>query len=319
MPVRFFYIYIHIALLFPLPLYANPQKNFEQVFATTVLLTNSDAITFGFSNFDPTEVLNLDDSQQESEQIRLRNQLKVFSLPHTYDLAVINDKYYDQLTFALAYVKQTQEQDFSIAAKDLNTDIIYGGYFAFTRNFKLNKVWTFRSRLGSHLLHHKNKHDYNSAESQQLREQLDGKYFNVEANALLLEPNIRFTYDNEQAWGNWIFSSDYNYFYGWTFAGADASSGARPEGWEIGNTIKTHFTLYDASYHAESLYLKAQRVDIGGDIKPSMGTDHYYEFGVGLLFNTAKLLPWLDNAGIGLNLNVGSQLSGGSIVLYINE
>lgn len=319
MPTRAFYIYFLITLLFPLSLYANPQKNFEQVFATAVLLTDSDAITFGFSNFDPTGIFNLDSSLPESEQVQLRNQLKVLSLPYTYDLAVSNEKYYDQLTFAFAYVKQTQEQEFATDVKDSNTDIIYGGYFAFTRNFKLTNTWTFSSRLGSHLLHHKNKHDYNSAESQQFQEQLDGKYFNVEANAFLLEPNIRFTYDNEQPWGNWIFSSDYKYFYGWTFAGADVSKGARPEGWEIANAIKTHFTLYDARYHAESLYLKAQRVDIGGDIKPSMGTDHYYEFGVGLLFNTEKLLSWVDNVGIGLNLNIGSQLSGGSVVLYFNE
>jgi hypothetical protein len=255
---------VYSLLSLPLSLIASPQKNFEQVFATSVLLTNSDAITFGVSNFEPTELLNPSDAQQE-ESVQLRNELKAFSLPYTYDLTVDNAQYYDQLTIAVSYVKQKQEQEFTETVNDLNTDTIYGGYFAFTRNFKLNKFWTFRSRLGSHLMHYENEHDYNSAESQQYRDQLDGLYFNVEANAFLIEPNIRFTYDNEQEWGNWIFSRDYNYFYGWTFAGSDSSKGAHPEGWEIGNTIKTYFTLNDARYHAESLYLKAERVDIGGD------------------------------------------------------
>jgi len=305
-------------LLLPLSSIASPQKNFEQIFATSVLLTNSDAITFGVSNFDPTGLLNPDDAQQE-ESVKLRNELKAVSLPYTYDLPVANEQYYDQLTMAVSYVKQIQKQAFFGNVDDLNTDTIYGGYLAFTRNFKLNKFWTFRTRLGSHLMRHENEHDYNSVETELFRDQLDGNYFNVDANAFLIEPNIRFTYDNEQSWGNFIFSSDYNYFYGWTFAGADASKGARPEGWEIANTIRTHFTLFDARYHAESLYLKAQRVDIGGDIKPSLGTEHYYEFGMGLLLNTAKFTSWVDNVGIGLNINVGSQLSGGSIVLYFNE
>ncbi|MEH6451955.1 MAG: Solitary outer membrane autotransporter beta-barrel domain, partial [Psychromonas sp.] len=169
------------------------------------------------------------------------------------------------------------------------------------------------------LMRHENNFDYNTPESEQYRDQLDGEYFNLESNAFLVEPNFRFTYDNQQAWGNWIFSSDYNYFYGWTFAGADSSKGAHPEGWEIANTLKTHFTLYDARYHAESLYVKAERVDIGGDIKPSLETSHYYEFGIGLLLNTAKFTSWVDNVGIGVNVNVGSNLSGGSNVIYFNE
>ena len=65
MQIRAASVYVCSLLLFPLSSIASPQKNFEQVFATSVLLTNSDAITFGVSNFDPTGLLNPDDAQQE--------------------------------------------------------------------------------------------------------------------------------------------------------------------------------------------------------------------------------------------------------------
>lgn len=134
-----------------------------------------------------------------------------------------------------------------------------------------------------------------------------------------MEPNIRFAYHKMESWGRWEFSSDYNYFYGWGFAGPSYNRGVTPEGWQVSNEIKAHYRLYKGLSHAESLFAKIQRVDIGGDISPSLGTSHYYEFGLGVLLNTQKVTNLVDNIGIGLNINVGSNLSGGSLVIYFNE
>ena len=54
-------------------------------------------------------------------------------------------------------------------------------------------------------------------------------------------------------------------------------------------------------------------------MRPSFNTNEYYEVGVGILLGSQFFKGWIDNIGIGLNLNIGSSLSGGSLVVYFNE
>lgn len=296
------------------------QKYYENIFALSVFLSNSEAITFGFANFDPKS-FNPNDGDDYDEAVKLRNSLNVINIPYNLALPVAEDNhsYFDELNFAFSYVEQSQKQDFGYEFEDDNSDQILNGFFAFSRNWRLSDDWTFRTRLGSHFMHHRNRHEYNSDESKAYSGELDGSYFNVNSNAFLLEPNLRFSYAQQKSWGKWSFASDYSYFYGWTFSSPSIARGANPEGWEVTNVLKLHYRLYQGSLHAESLFAKAQRVDIGGDIKPSIGTRYYYEFGLGLLLDTSKLTELIDNVGIGLNLNIGSNLNGGSVVLYFNE
>ncbi|HIP75643.1 MAG TPA: hypothetical protein EYH12_00485, partial [Psychromonas hadalis] len=42
-------------------------------------------------------------------------------------------------------------------------------------------------------------------------------------------------------------------------------------------------------------------------------------FGTGILLDTRKFASLVDNIGIGINLNVGRNLTGGSLVIYFNE
>lgn len=295
------------------------QKYYENIFALSVFLSNSEAITFGFANFDPKS-FNPNDDDDYDEAVKLRNSLNVINVPYDFALASDDeDSTYDELNFVFSYVEQKQKQDFGFDAEDENRDQVLNGYLGYSRHWKLTDNWTFRTRLGGHIMHHRNDHDYNSSETQASQEELDGSYFNVSSNAFLLEPNLRLSYDKATDWGKWVFSSDYSYFYGWTFSSPSIARGANPEGWEVANTLKLHYRLYQGGLHAESLFAKAQRVDIGGDIKPSIGTRYYYEFGLGLLMDTTKLTSLIDNVGIGLNLNIGSNLNGGSVVLYFNE
>ncbi|WP_155488156.1 Solitary outer membrane autotransporter beta-barrel domain, partial [Vibrio harveyi] len=58
------------------------QKEFDYNFASSIVLSDSDVFTFGFSNFDPNEFLNLDDeSLGDSESVDLRKKVSVMSLP----------------------------------------------------------------------------------------------------------------------------------------------------------------------------------------------------------------------------------------------
>lgn len=51
----------------------------------------------------------------------------------------------------------------------------------------------------------------------------------------------------------------------------------------------------------------------------SLETDHFYEIGAGMLLDTSKFTDLAENIGIGININKGSSLYGGSIVFYFNE
>ncbi|TEW53967.1 hypothetical protein E2R68_10815 [Psychromonas sp. RZ22] len=298
-----------------------PQQNIAQIFATGVFLNNSDAISFGLANFDPKTILQQHpDPDVASKSVELRNQLTVTNLPYTIQYTDKNNTFYDEIKFNLSYIAQNQDQDFpGTSIEDTNKDTIWGFYTAYNRNWVLGRGWQLSSGLGQYLMHYKNEHNYNSVESASYKDVLDGQYYNLSSNAFVLEPSIGLKYQQDQGWGYWTFNSNYQYFYGLSFGGAEAARSANPQGWEVTNSIKTYINLYENKYQLESLYIKTERVDIGGDVRPALGSDYYYEFGLGLLVKVNSFPSFIENVGIGLNMNVGSDLAGGSLVFYFNE
>jgi hypothetical protein len=168
-------------------------------------------------------------------------------------------------------------------------------------------------------MHYKNKHTYNGDFTNSLKPFVDGVFFNTTANAAIIEPNAKLTYTQKTDWGKWQLASDLNYFVGKVYSGSASSVGAIPDGWRINNGVKLHFDLNSNSLHAESIYMNFKRIDMHGDMTDPLQTDHYYEMGVGILLDIHKLTNLADNIGIGLNINKGTSLSGGSIVIYFNE
>lgn len=296
------------------------QQNIANIFATSVLLSDSDAISFGIVNFDPNTLFSSHPQLvTEGDSIELRNQLSVTNLPFSLPLQRASNSYQDEFRFNFTYIQQKQKQNFSNIESDINKDTIYSLYSAFNRDWTLADGWKLTTGLGQHVMHHQNEHQYNSSESLSLQDQLDGQFYNLNSNAYVIEPILGVKFKQQQGWGYWTFNSKYQYFYGWSFGGDNATQGANPEGWEFANTLKTHLNLFSNQQQLESLYLKAQRVDIGGDVRPSFGTDYYYEFGVGLLVKINALPDFIENVGIGINVNMGSELAGGSLVFYFNE
>ncbi len=314
---------------------ASNKTHFEEIFSTTVVLTDSETISLGIGNFDPDKLLKPhEQSFSDSDSIKLRNELTVYSIPYTWRLNGDKSKeknktkkeksnyfYLDELTASLSYLKQENTSNLlsSSSIPDDNKDEIYSAYLAYSRHRLLSKNWSLRMRIGSYLMHHKNKYDYNSDESAQYRPELDGTFLNLSANAFIVEPNLKLSYIQRKDWGKWELNNDLNVFTGVTFNGAKSSQDAKPKGWRLNNGFKFHFNVNQSKFHAESIYVKIQRSDIGGDMVNSLGTDHFYEFGVGLLLDTRKFTKLADNIGIGINIHKGSALSGGSIVFYFNE
>lgn len=304
-----------------------PNRYFEETFATAILLSDNESISLGIANFNPDALLSPshDDfatSIKEGDSIKLRNELSVYSIPYTFVLDEKNSIWSDKVMVRFSYVAQ-KSSNYLLAGTqyqaDENSDKIYALYSAYSHYTPLTEKWKLRLRLGAHLMHFKNQYSYNSSQSNEYKPLLDGIYYNVIANAAIIEPNAKLTYTYPTTWGKWQFSADMNYFIGSVYSGADSSSGAQPKGWRINNGLKLHFDINQSAMHAESLYFKFQRIDIQGDMVSPLQTDHYYEVGIGTLLDIHKYTSFAKNVGIGININRGSALSGGSIVFYFNE
>ena len=77
--------------------------------------------------------------------------------------------------------------------------------------------------------------------------------------------------------------------------------------------------MFKIGLFEQAFYIKGQRIDLGGDSRAAFGTDHFYEYGIGFLWDSRKWTSWFDNFGIGINIHNGSSLDGAAIVLYFNE
>lgn len=67
-----------------LPCNASVKKAYEESFASSVVLSDSDVVRFGFGNFDPVNILEQLGDDAGDKGIDLRTQLQVFTLPYTY-------------------------------------------------------------------------------------------------------------------------------------------------------------------------------------------------------------------------------------------
>lgn len=290
-------------------------KLFESKFASAILLSDQSTVHIGFLNYD---LKSLDLSANENS-LGLRNSLTAFSIPYTYKLHDIEHD--DKLHFSISYVGQKLKIYLNKNQTNFSEDHdqFVNFYTGFSRRWKLNHHWFFDAEAGGILMYYHNRHSYDNAELNNFNPKLEGVRYNLNAGAMLLKPRFSFTYIELYDWGKWTFKNDYEYFYGWTFTGADSLRSVTPKAWQISNTAKINFNIYKSKFHAESFLFKIQSVLIGGDAVNFFNTRSYYEFGTGILIDSKSFTTLINNFGLGLNINVGSSLTGGSIVLYYNE
>ncbi|TLU61113.1 hypothetical protein FE810_15695 [Thalassotalea litorea] len=298
----------------------SPSDEFSQIYAASVVLMDSDALSFGVGNFDPEQILQSHNNNIDTDSIDLRNQISVFSIPYTIELGSDLETYQDYLKLQLAYIKQ--EGDISLdemLTPDHDKEEVFAINVSLGRQLFIDKNWSITPMLSTYFLHYKNTHSYNSEQTQSLQEQLDALLYNSKTNAYVIEPGVEFSYLKDNDWGSWEFKSEFHYMQGRSTSRLADGKYAAPNGWRIINGFKLKNTFAEAKFFANDFYLKANRVDISGDTVSSLGTHHYYELGFGILWDIRNTTDLVENVGIGININHGSAVSGGSIVLYFNE
>ncbi|MFW5824601.1 MAG: Solitary outer membrane autotransporter beta-barrel domain [Marinobacter sp.] len=324
-----------MALAVPLPLAADPaisaeaERQIESVIETSLILTDSDAISLGMLQFDPGNYVGLESEDFGSaESVNRRRKIRTFVLPwhwqtgdveqgaSTYGRARLS---YFEAEQDVLYRAESPPEDSGDDAADTSQSRVTGGYLGGGVNYKWTERWQGSLGIGAHLLHYTNDHDYNSALSQAAAGDTDGLLFNSSVNALVGEARARVTYQNSVRGLPWKFHSTYTYYAGDSINSNSAADVVSPETWSWVNGVELTSDMPQIRGTDNRLRFFTSRVDVGGGAERTLSTDHYYELGAGWLFELPKDTPWVDNLGISVSVNVGSALGGGNLSLLYNE
>ncbi|OEF23219.1 Solitary outer membrane autotransporter beta-barrel domain [Vibrio rumoiensis] len=297
------------------------QSRAEQSFAASVILSDSDVITFGIQDFNPNSVTPFDDDNfGNDESLDLRNRVSVTAIPYSFELESPSPLFQHELDFRASFIhfdNETRLSNRPDLPADYDTNKVYAGFVEYKLSYDISDTWKLVYGVGNHLMYYQNDHKYNSVESKQFEPVLDGNVYNTSSYSYIIEPNLAFEYKLNKDWGYWKYTTSFNYFNG-VMWGESKNSG-NPNGWYLMNGVKVNYDVINWGGYIPSVYGSVKRVDLGGDPIDSFGTDSYYELSIGWLLTPPIFRDYIDNVGIGLNMNYGSALKGGSIVFFFNE
>lgn len=302
-------------------LQANPTKQLETALSTSLVLTDGDSITLGFGDFDPQKIFNPHFTNKGGESIALRKKLRLYSVPFSWEA---KQPYYEHKWHINGRVSYLNQADFislfDEAQSDSISETVYSATFGINAEKALGSKWSYIIGLNSHYLHYDNDYDYNSQQSRDVLKPLTNNlYTNLNSNALVLNPSLSMVYRLPRHWGYYEYKLNINYYYGWALSQPNEIESAKPETTRILNGIKAKFNMFKVGPFEQAFYIKGQRIDLGGDSQAAFGTDHFYEYGLGFLWDSRHWTSCFDNFGIGINIHSGSSLEGAAIVLYFNE
>ncbi|MBQ4834212.1 Solitary outer membrane autotransporter beta-barrel domain [Pseudoalteromonas sp. MMG010] len=300
----------------------HPSKFIEQAYAVALILNDGDNVTLGFSQFNPSSVISPHHSdQQQQTELDVRRELNLYSLPLKWQLETQVLGFSTQLLTQVSYLKQTQKVLlFDQVPADNYTEQMKTATIGIKLNKPINDHWYYQIGLNSQYMLYSSDYDYLSEQSSMIiKPAIDGVYVNNSSNTLAINPSITLGYSNVFGWGELRYKLKAQYFFGWALSQPNQLNKINPETSTINNTIKTKFNMFSFNDVEQSFYLKAQRIDLTGDSKTPFDTNHYYEYGLGFLWDMPAQTQWLKNIGIGVNINTGSVISGGSVVIYFNE
>lgn len=305
--------------LFAIPVESNAAfknvgvKALEQAFAVSTVMTDSEALTFGFANVE----LNFSNAEKS---IDLKKNIDIFSLPYQWQLPNITDDWTQTINVRAAYIEVQRDSEPLRGYTNFKHEQIVGGFIQYAQRFQLDQHWYAGWGIGSHLSYYNNKYNYSADFPDDIREALDGHIFNTSAVAFMVEPVVNIGYQKMQTWGQWKVHNTSHYLIGQGIGGpAKSIADVAPEGWRVSNGIEFKFSVPQIWGVSDHIALDFKRIDIGGDMSGLSEHGYYYETTIGWLIDTKNSVPLLDNVGIGFNINYGSSITGGSLVLYYNE
>jgi hypothetical protein len=297
----------------------------QSIFATSVVLTDSDAIRFGMLRFNPSDILEpLDDDQFGSaESIERRQSAQLYALPGSWTVGKSDAALAPYIKTRLSYLSVEQEavltgQD-SHTQRDRGKERVYGAYVEGGFSYQLSSHWEATLGAGTHLLQYDSAYQEGGLLSKALQSASNSLAFDTRATALMGELETQLSYTGRIDGIPWRFRSTYSYLAGETVKVSDGLEDVNPETWSWTNEAAMQWPMPKLLDTESYLQFSLRRVDLGGDVARSLGTHDYYGLGVGWVFEGPESLSWLNNVGVNLFVNWGSAFSGGSVDVLFNE
>ena len=289
-------------------------KALEKAVAASTVMTVSDALTFGVANIE------LDLIPGSAETIEFKKSIDILVVPYHWQLTDIDKDWTQSINVRASYVAVKRDSEPLHGYTNFKHEQLFGAFVQYSQHYQLTDNWYTGMSIGSHLDYYRNQYDYSEGFPEDIRDLLDGHVFNTTALIFLLEPVIRFGYNKHESWGEWTAHNSNHYLIGQGIAGAAKSiRDVKPEGWRVTNGIEFKFSVPQIWGVSDHISLDFKRIDIGGDMTGISDNGYYYETSVGWVIDTKNKIPFLDNVGIGFNINYGSSISGGTLVFYYNE
>lgn len=296
-------------------------KSFEEVFAISTVMSDSNALTFGIANFDLSYIVDSDNPNWgDQETLDLKKSIDILVVPYTWLLDDLQNGGSQSVTLRAFYLEVQRENQYFQGVSNFEKERVVGGYAQYQQQYALTDNWYGQAGFGLHLMHYENQFNYGEGFPVELQQRLDGNVFNTTAVALIAEPHLNIGYQKQQGWGRWTLHNSNHYIYGQGIGGkANNVSDINPQGWRIINGLELRVDVPNMWGVSDFIAVDFKRIDIGGDMHRISNNGHYYETSIGWVIDTNNKIPLLDNVGIGLNINYGSSISGGTLVLYYNE
>ncbi|WP_239473245.1 Solitary outer membrane autotransporter beta-barrel domain [Shewanella algidipiscicola] len=292
---------------------------------SAIVLTDANLITLGIVDFDPNAFIDVgaigDINVGDADSLRRRSQLRNYSLPWESQPRELDRDWLVSSAVQFSYV---HSNDNIIGIDDPSLispieDTIYLLAAEYRWRYHLSPRWQVVFGAGGQLLWLENNLEYRDPILASQRALLDGIIVNTRYGAVMVDPNVEFTYTSELFGHKWEFISAFRYAYGRTVLTDNGAQSVSPEVSRFSNTLIFHYGLPSVWSRRNELILQVKRVDLSGDVVDPMGTRYYYELGAGWIIETPSLAAWIENIGLGITLNINSGLSGGGLVLLFNE
>lgn len=292
-------------------------KLLQQRFSVAVLLSDTDAIAFGIGDFDPNSLFDTANSELGTEEsVNERRNKSVYVLPYTTNFKIEDSEDSHELSFKAFAIKTKYDLKLFDTSKDTLKESTYGTSIGYGYIHKANQKITLSTRATAHLMRYENSFSTDNALSFIIGKFLDGRAVNASAWSAIIQPSVKAKYTQPTNWGKWHVSSTLNSFIGRSWGSANNGNIGNPKGWYLSNEVTGYYNIYHGK---QALFSGIKRVDLSRDLNNELGSPHYYEASIGWLFYSPKPFDWVDNFGVGVNLNFGSSLRGGSIQLYFNK
>lgn len=312
------------------------ERQAASVFSTSVVLTDAEVLTVGILSFDPGSFIPVGEDQFGSEEsIGRRDSITTFTLPWKWKLAPDDSRLTPYIKARLSFLETEQEivrgapeleepappppDQSANGFSDESKDRVYGAYLGGGLSYELTEKWQLGAGTGIHLLRYQNDYKAGASLSPISGDDVEGALFNSAATALMGEVQTRLTYSSETRGVPWKYQSTLSYYAGETISTSQELPNVEPETWSWANGLTAYWDMPEVLDTSNKLRLLARRVNIGGDVTRTLETNHYYQLGIGWLFDLEGDPSWLDNLGVSVMVNYGSALSGGSLVLLYNE